>query len=53
MEHATALAREHGLLAAARAVLPDVATALAVMLDQSMRRPSLARIVVQSLQSVS
>jgi len=42
--------RQRHLLALALAVLPGATVAVASLLDQSMRRPSLARLVVQSLQ---
>jgi hypothetical protein len=38
-------------LALAMAALPLVATAAAELLDQSTRRPSLARLVMHSLQT--
>jgi hypothetical protein len=41
------------LMALAIATLPMAATAIAVMLDQSVRRPSVARLVMHSLQLVS
>jgi hypothetical protein len=37
----------------ALAMLPVAATAIASLLDQSTRRPSLARLVVHSLQAVT
>jgi hypothetical protein len=41
------------LLSLALATLPLAATAVATLLDQSTRRPSLARLVMHSLQAVS
>ncbi len=40
------------LAAVAVCALPPVAFGMAAMLDQSMRRPSLARLVLHSLQMV-
>ena len=42
--------RQRHLLALALAAVPAATVAVASILDQSMRRPSLARLVVQSLQ---
>jgi hypothetical protein len=46
-------ALHRSLMALAIATLPAAASAAAAMLDQSMRRPSLARLVLHSLQAVS
>jgi hypothetical protein len=49
-QHSFAAARQPYLVMFVLSCLPAAAVAMAEMLDQSMRRPSLAPLVLQSLQ---